>query len=132
MTREIKFRAWDNLHSEWLGSDWWSVNPDGTIDCGSYEDGDRVQLPVVRINLMQYTGLKDRNGVEIYEGDIVKRIATSGGLYESRHSVRVIEWHEYTAHVGWNIGIGREANQGDRLKYTEVIGNIYETPELVP
>ena len=74
--------------------------------------------------LMQYTGLKDKNGVEIYEGDIVVRYDKNerGYLYRKSNTVRVIEWRSSFNETGFNIG------SSSRL---EVIGNIYENPELL-
>jgi uncharacterized phage protein (TIGR01671 family) len=66
------------------------------------------------IVLMQYTGLKDLNGVEIYEGDIVKEYASTRVSAVLRFEV---EWGNH----GWNISTG----------LYEVIGNIHENPELI-
>jgi len=74
------------------------------------------------IHLMQFTGLKDKNGKEIYEGDIVKSEAWSPSTYE----------------VGFREGafcFYREdslyANNPEYLFKFEIIGNIYENPELI-
>lgn len=82
--------------------------------------------PKEHIKIMQYTGLKDKNGVEIYEGDIVEFIG---------HKNRVIEWTPEKNHYsGWYatgdirplpLYSGQEPNT------IEVIGNIYENPELI-
>ena len=76
------------------------------------------------IHVMQYTGLKDKNGVEIYEGDIVFHSMTRG--YE-KLAIGVIEWDDYRAQ--WRHSrYSEECLSGWKL---EVIGNRYENPELL-
>jgi len=106
--REIKFRAWDKKDKLWVAG--WSIMQSGQLS----ETEDKVY--------MQFTGLKDKNGVEIYEGDIVKYI---GQLNPDRYKLFIIEWDDKLA--GFYAGGG----QIQRTKGYEVIGNIYETPELL-
>jgi len=115
--REIKFRAWDENKKKWLQKykDIWLCVDDGRTctleNSGNWDSGD--YLKGVSVILMQYTGLKDKNGKEIYEGDIV--IVHP----ENKYGRRVIE-----------IDLYEGFNHGDGGNF-EIIGNIYENPELI-
>src|SRR5690625_1949069 len=117
--REIKFRAWNN-DKKYMEYDV-DINSDGQVIeynygyyAGSYD------YPI-----MQYTGLKDKNGREIYEGDIVKyphivgfddiwKVEFNNGSFVIRETIVKISLREL-AHKN-NL---------------EVIGNIYENPKLL-
>jgi hypothetical protein len=102
--RDIKFRAWGPKSKVML--DW----PDIIDDFKYYVDHPSYRL-------MQYTGLKDKNGVEIYEGDILK------APYFQTAAVEYMEsgfWCKQGKH-----------NMLPNLTDAEVIGNIYENPELL-
>jgi uncharacterized phage protein (TIGR01671 family) len=91
--------------------------------------------------VMQYTGLKDKNDAEIYEGDILRSFTpkkTKSGL--DREFVRVVKWEEMVDYeggygMGWGFNVHQEDFEPSRgtmkLNPYEVIGNIYENPELV-
>ena len=80
--REIKFRVWCKNKNEWE-SDYWHLTPDGQMIDVLHNQ------PLKHDNhvLMQYTGLKDKNGKEIYEGDIVK-ITCTGASGRKWHALR--------------------------------------------
>lgn len=136
MNREIKFRAWNGEYFHPLEDD------------GDYffrDDGDGLRLhgkwgECKNTILLQFTGLKDKNGKEIYEGDILK--------FDDGRTAKII-WFE----TGWYIA-GRahskieksyskmnepgevsewhqSASRYGNLRHGEIIGNIYETPEIL-
>jgi len=112
--REIKFKAWSN-HTKQFMKLYHIMYPfkweNGVIVANSSDEAE--------LTMLQYTGIKDSKGVEIYEGDIVEISFMEGGKYLKR--VR--------SKVKWHNGYG---NVYDSPTYycPEVIGNIYENPEL--
>jgi uncharacterized phage protein (TIGR01671 family) len=122
--REIKFRAWDKKAKIML------YNPAVKYYDGSYEIHD--------FPLMQYTGLKDKNGKEIYEGDIIKiQGKIDPSHYEKEFLTEQVEWVDgmgcwnITTHMLYNaLGQTLENKYAMRSELT-VIGNIYENPELL-
>ncbi|MFK3811819.1 YopX family protein [Bacillus halotolerans] len=80
--------------------------------------------------LRQYTGLKDKNGRDIYEGDIVKVTNGAEEICGIDTGIGKVEW--FTKWGFWNV-LKIENGLGDLLfnGYVEVIGNIYEDPELL-
>ncbi len=118
--REIKFRAW------WVNDkkmDLWPEMLSETYGMGLYFRLDDT-FPVV---LMQYTGLKDKNGKEIYEGDILKDGKGQHGHVLWAHNSWLMEWmaRDYEGHLTYDKMLD------DCFGYGEVIGNIYENPELL-
>ncbi|AVK85292.1 hypothetical protein C3943_18050 [Lysinibacillus sp. B2A1] len=122
MSREIKFRAWDEI-GEWMG-DVTSIDFDErTIFMTTRCIDDENCFELDKTPVMQYTGLKDKNGKEIFEGDIITGKGIQG----------VIKW--IPEHCGFLIHeeMGYtfiDAGNAPATSY-EVIGNIYEHPELL-
>jgi len=127
--RVIKFRAWDKDRNEWFIHGSLQIGLDGNLCLDEVAKNYRKN----RFDILQFTGITDKNGKEIYDGDIIKDIDGSiltvqyGGPYE---------------YCGF--GVSRKRRPGefgtdptwDELnsrwcKDIEVIGNIYENPELV-
>ncbi|WP_163579094.1 YopX family protein [Gracilibacillus saliphilus] len=122
MNREIKFRAWDTEEQkmiEWNNEFFYDTSP----VTGFTGDFSNIRFP-----LMQYTGLHDKNGKEIYEGDVVEfnDLSTFYLFKEQPRGRSVIKWDERKC--GWESPRGTSYIEGEKL---EVIGNIYENPELL-
>ena len=130
--KEIKFRAWNTRKpygneqlKEMAYFELTDLDEDYIIPSGTYLEGD--------FNIMQYTGLKDKNSKEIYEGDIV----AYQGYPELPLSVASVEWNNERARfiIRWQDGQSHLGHDTfDRAEYLigyEVIGNIYENPELL-
>lgn len=128
MKREIKFRIWDEELNEMLQPDQVCVGQNTIfIDTGK-EWTDVPQLE--RFRTMQYTGLKDKNAKEIYEGDIVD-------LWPDQNDKiwhRVIEYDTAAFHsraIHTNANHPLHFHKYSPNKDWVVIGNIYENPELL-
>jgi uncharacterized phage protein (TIGR01671 family) len=84
-----------------------------------------LTLDFDNITLLEYTGLKDKNGKEIYESDIV-RLYAKGTEHLFDEDTHVVEWIS-ESEGGFSIGWGLFNNTFDY----EVIGNVFENPELL-
>jgi uncharacterized phage protein (TIGR01671 family) len=125
--REIKFRAWDKLRKRWLTPS--DTQPSFTLKTQEYKNGPLVDIEHFLMTLpltvlvhegkypikeggdayiSMFTGLKDKNGKEIYEGDI---LSCPPQLIE-------VKW----GRDGWYL---------PNEERVEIIGNIYENPELI-
>ena len=118
MQREIKFRAWVKEDSEMKGymitHDSPELNYSELIDTHN-ENGNTI--------LMQYTGLTDKNGKEIYEGDVLEFPFEMGIVYVINDGFRfaIKSFGSQTI----------EYESEEVLKQTKIIGNIYENPEFI-
>ncbi len=121
--REIKFRAWDKKENKWLEKEYYHlIDLVGNIrvySLGKLYDTDNI------IELQQFTGLKDKNGKDIYEGDIIKDY--EGKLSQviwlddnSKFWIKRLNWKQ-NGEDTWHI-----------ITFSgEIIGNIFENQELL-
>lgn len=118
--REIKFRAWHKelrimVYRGVYDRNWYTKDKDGKLFEGIHPD-DRHEMI-----LMQFTGLKDCNGKQIYEGDIVKPYSTEK---TKNLSVIVYDFNQFRikgTYLYWNWD----------LRQVEIVGNICENPEIL-
>lgn len=132
--REIKFRGKDLETGEWVyGSLFQSLEqypaiakPKPTADgklfyCLTVVDADTVG---------QYTGLKDRNGKEIYEGDIALMDYSAFNTGKDGKIYAVVRWIDDLAAFVWDAGLNYYADMRN-ADNVEICGNIHDNPELL-
>ena len=131
MSNRFKFRAYHTKRKEWcfgyekLGG--FSLFGEVTIGCGF----DVPILELKHLNIMQSTGLKDKNGVEIFEGDWVTAFIETPPSYSNPDD----NIHLIQGRVFFDVGCFLFGNgnylDGDHIWDLEIIGNIHENPELL-
>lgn len=124
--KELKFRAWVknyNCYADVLGFE------QGKLFV-QFQSGERAQrrlyVPIEDSVLEQYTGLKDKNSKEIYEGDIVEYMTCYYGN-EKRHR-KVVEWSEWDSD---DFGEPHNLGYSNLSECMEVIGNVHENAGLL-
>lgn len=142
--REISYRVWLKKQKQMLQVHTINLEykiveylaKDGNFYSAYYGDCSYKELPVEKCIVLEYTGLKDKNGVKIYEGDI---LATSNdnpefdiwgkkdmgyGVvnFDLKYGIFVSKWHSK---------LYNEKESIYSLEFIEVIGNIHENPELL-
>ena len=147
MNREIKFRGWDKYDKKMIYD---LCQVDSFWHYYSYSDDTGLHFGKTGPNgvgedfenkyIMQYTGLKDKNGEKIYEGDILEEHTPSGfnysvvkfgeiniSIFSCKAKMCTCFYQDYSNfNDNWS-----EVTLGNNLKNIEVIGNIYENPELL-
>ena len=120
--REIKFRAWDKAEKRWYDYEDSEIFIDLHGQPLIYTAENPYPFANTDIELMQYTGLKDKNGKEIYEGDIIK--------YKT-----IYKWDKNPIKLKPVVFENGMFTPQGVIKYLgnniEVIGNIHDNPELL-
>ena len=130
MSREIKFRAWSNEHNRYCDL----IKMDEDDRWYGYIYSCAVYLSTKDIILEQYTGIKDKNGKEIYEGDVIESWYLNGdgngGYYDAGNFEVVFK--------NGAFGVTRKDEfytfdeiEWDELKDIKVIGNIHKDKKLL-
>ena len=132
MSREFKFRAWDKVVEK-------------MVDWNDLHHADMFALSDPLYEVMQFTGLHDRTGKEICEGDILRteseKVYLLSGMPSGKTSISlsVVIWKD----DGWGYRFAKNIQNADytnnfetkgltvKAQYSEVVGNIYKNPELL-
>lgn len=120
--RELKFRAWNKEARELGLFDLSNVCAHGAYiytDRGNHFDSD---MPI-----MQWTGLKDKNGVDLFEGDLVRYF----NIYSNDYVIEEVRYHDGKFLPMVTVEEGYNAIEKYRANDFEVIGNIYEHSHLL-
>lgn len=140
-----KFRAWDKVEKEWLSIRTIGFDDDGSLwYLQAWDDNENdIDPPYleddlgVKWELLQSTGLKDKNDVEIFEGDVVKVKAEDpepkirADRYETGVIIYAYGSFDIETKPNTVSGLIPESNLTDIRLTFEVIGNIYQHPHLL-
>lgn len=141
MKREIGFRAWNgeniieidgnsNVVLEYNDISGWNIMPNRPYYKGEYLAGETIGVFV----LMQYTGLKDKKGKEIYEGDIIVWSGTLDGCIFNHVCEVIFDLYQW---CGWAIYSPQQKStipfgeHGCNPNEVNIVGNVYENKELL-
>ena len=149
--REIKFRAWDEKKKEMHGfwdMHFFSIEADWighpNLCFGERIIGNPTEENIIhnieeakefakRFKVMQFTGLKDKNGKEIYEGDIVENVVEGNGVIYFSNIIGgfLVKRNKISTCINAKEVFNDKFSDMIMISRDEVIGNIYENPTLV-
>ncbi|OUB48141.1 YopX family protein [Bacillus thuringiensis] len=128
----IKFRVWDKVANKWLDYEEIYFDQEGEVylieeRTWAYQTYMHKENITENVETVRFTGLKDKNGKEIYEGDILKYEESINNGLRDIEVTRIAE-------VSFGLGMfwgGYGNNLAQVRREAKVIGNIYENPELL-
>lgn len=128
---DIKFRVWNRQSKKYITGNRVRVDGDGLLYIDRITVKNCFRPPHTRKNpwfiVEQYTGLKDKNGTEIYEGDVVETPEYPGKIVYNKKYACFELWRPRSSDCFIALTHQQDIDMGD----LEVIGNIHENPELL-
>jgi uncharacterized phage protein (TIGR01671 family) len=148
--REIKLRAWDKIDKRMIINEQefipLKITNKGVLRLNAqHEESFWEIMPLERFEFTEFTGLRDKSGKEIYEGDVCKCPVTINKNIWGEFSNREVKWKEDSftwvldgewAWIDFETAFGDEGdyiiwNDESKIINIEVIGNLFENPELI-
>jgi uncharacterized phage protein (TIGR01671 family) len=135
MNREIKFRIWDKQQKKFHIDADWGISLQGSFiigfashDSWNHDKGYKINLTSQdNMVVQQYTGVQDKNKKDVYDGDILRNQLNGNYCY--------VRWACDMEYAGWSLARPDEPIGNlflnKHYKNLEVVGNIFENPELL-